>query len=331
MRQDRTIFNGVISNENSFTELFRNFLRFQQFRHAFLRCINIPIYPETIEFTNFDTQITISTYGRPDLTLITEEIEILFEIKVWNTSLTKNQPYGYFKYLEERSGAKYKGLILIAPENYYDLKKYITSINGLTSTNQTIHTQIISWETISKIITDNELEVISPLFDEYLNFLIHWFQLNFVHFDSLNTTTMFGKEFPESLEKTMHVIDNLYEEYKKKGFNIRWTREKYLEEYGFYINLPNDESIFFGIWFDYWKETGNPICICLDSKSDKFIKAFQLGIQRTELNSAKEHDKYPTTYINKQTLMDEKCGQKISSIINEILVEMGVNNSLNAE
>jgi len=49
-----------------------------------------------------------------------EDVEIFIEIKVWDTSLTDNQPVGYLKELV-CIDKKYKGLVLIVPENYKHL------------------------------------------------------------------------------------------------------------------------------------------------------------------------------------------------------------------
>lgn len=321
MKHETTIFDGAIINENSFTELFKNFLRFAPFRQGFIDLIEYDFDKDIVNFDSFDTQFTISKFGRPDLALFTDLTEILFEIKVYNTGLTKNQPTGYYNHLKSKTDITNKALILIVPENYYDKDTYNNLLAEIKSTKDGIHTQIIHWEDISKIITDIELELVSPLFYEYSNFLSQWFQLNSIYLDSLNTSTMFDKKFPESLEKTMIIVSNLFYEFKKRTFPVRLTTDRHFDEYGFYVDLENKDTIFFGIWFAYWKETGKPVCICLGSKSPEQVSAFNNGIKKTGLTPAKEFDDYLTTYINEQILMDEKCEQKLSKIIADILVD----------
>ncbi|MFN5793942.1 MAG: hypothetical protein ACK455_04020, partial [Bacteroidota bacterium] len=294
MRHETTIFDGAIFNENSFTELFKNFLRFALFRQGFIDLIEFDFDKDKIDFDCFDTQYTISKFGRPDLALFTERTEILFEIKVYNTGLTKNQPTGYYTHLKSKTDILNKALILIIPENYYDIKTYNKLLDELKSSKDGIHTQIIYWEQISKIITDIELELVSPLFYEYSKFLSHWFQLNSIYLDSLNTSTMFDKKFPESLEKTMIIVSNLCDELLKRNLPVRRSTDRHFNEYGFYVDLLNEETIFFGIWFDYWKETGKPVCICIDSKSSKQISAFTNGVKKGGLTPAKEFEEYLT-------------------------------------
>lgn len=322
MKHETTIFDGAIINENSFTELFKNFLRFAPFRQGFIDLIEYEFDKDNVDFDSFDTQFTISKFGRPDLALFTDVTEILFEIKVYNTGLTKNQPTGYYNHLKSKDDILNKALILIIPENYYDKGTYNNLLAEIQSPKDGIYTQVILWEQIAKIITDIELESVSPLFYEYSNFLSHWFQLNSIYLDSLNTSTMFDKKFPESLEKTMIIVSNLCDEFTKRSFPVRRATDRHFDEYGFYIDLQNDETIFFGIWFDYWKETGKPVCICIDSKSSEQISAFTNGVRKSGLTPVKEFEEYLTTYINEQILMDEKCEQKLSKIIADILVDI---------
>ena len=328
MKHEETIFDGIITNENSFTELFKNFLRFKPFQQAFLKLIDFPFDKDEIVFDNFDTQFSTSKYGRPDLALITDEIEILFEIKISNTELTKNQPAGYYSYLKSRGEIETKALILIVPEDYHYTSGYTSTLESVKSNYDKIHTQVIHWEVISKLITDLELEIISPLFQEYSNLLSRLFQLKLIYLNPLNASTMFDKKFPESLENTMEIIDNVYSEFEKQGFSIKWTKERDWAEYGFYFNLPNEESIFFGIWFDYWKSTGNPVCICLESANEKQTKAFNSGVSRSNLSPEKEHDGYPTTFIKEHTLRDEDCRTKICIVLNDIMSDIKLLNPI---
>jgi hypothetical protein len=325
----RTVFDRIITNENSFTELFKNFLRFKAFRQSFLDLMEIEFDLGAIDHDSFDTQFSISEFGRPDLALITEDSEILFEIKVYNTPLTDNQPTGYFNYLKSKSKAETKGLILIIPENYYDVNRYNSKLEEIKKDADGIYTQIIHWEEISKIITDNELDGISPLFDEYSSFIIDWFQLRSIFYDSLNTTTMFGKNFPESLKKTMEIIDCQFNEFQKQGYELKWSKKKDFSEYGFYFVMPNEPyGLFLGIWFTYWETSGNPVCIALHREVKEKIESFESGIRRADLNPTKDHEGWLVTFIDKQTLMDEKCGQKITKAVSEIITKMDIKRSI---
>ncbi|MCF8369267.1 MAG: hypothetical protein K9G76_09515 [Bacteroidales bacterium] len=320
-----TIFDNIITNENSFTELFKSFLRFKFLRQSFLRLIGIELDLESIKYEDFDAQYSIPNYGRPDLGLIYENVEILFEIKVYNTTLTENQPKGYYTYLSKISKAKIKGLILIIPEDYYNLGYYNECLQSIKKEEDNIFTQIISWESILKIITGNEINEISPLFSEYSVFIDKWFNISSIFYDNLNITTMFGKHFPESLKRTTNIIDNVYNEFKKRDYNLKWSSDRYFSEYGFYFNLlDEDDKLFFGIWFDYWLNYGNPVCIALESDNSKTISSFHKGIKLAKQHPTTNYDKWHVTFIDQFTLMDNDCETLIRNILTEILSSLDV-------
>ncbi len=324
MKHDITIFDGIVKTEPNFTQLFYSFLRFKPFRYAFLDLIKFNFNKRKINFENFETEFNTGKFGRPDIALLSDETEILFEIKSWyNRNLTENQPEGYYKYLTE-SSAKYKALILICPEDYEHLDEYKKRLEHIKSKSNKIHTEtIIYWKDIAKLIKRKEFDLLSPLFAEYIHFIYDWFQLTPIFLNPLNITTMFGKEYPESLKKTIEIINIQYSEFEKSDYKIRWTKKKCFEEYGFYLTLTeNDDELFFGIWFDYWENSGNPICVALDSENDKIIKLFNTGIKKNNLNPAIDFNEWKVTYFDKQYLSDDESKKIISNKIRNIIFEI---------
>ena len=183
MKETNSVFDNIVKNENAFTELFYNYLKFGVFRVLLLDLIAFDFDKENIKYSNFDTQYSLSKFGRPDLALLTNEVEILFEIKVYNTSLTLNQPTAYYNYLKTKNTKKHKALILIAPDNYYDLDRYNRELSVINDNNDEIFTQIIYWNDIVRQIEKKDIPEISPLFKEYTNFLTVGFQMKsiFLH------------------------------------------------------------------------------------------------------------------------------------------------------
>jgi len=143
-----TIFENIVYNENTFTELFRNLMRFKVFRREFLNLIDFDFSEELIDFDCFSTQKTTEN-GRPDLVISTQTLEIYIEIKVWNTILTNNQPEGYLKELE-RIDKNEKLLVLLTPKNYKYLKVYNERKKLF---NSKIRTQTIFWSDIIEKLT----------------------------------------------------------------------------------------------------------------------------------------------------------------------------------
>ena len=118
---------------------------------------------------------------------------------------------------------------------------------------------------------------------------------------------MFGKQFPEGITKTCNIIDNAFSEFEKRGYSVKWAGSKNFEEYGFNLFLPNEGSLFFGIWFAYWLTSGNPVCICIDSEDQTQVQQFNSIVERTNLAPAIELEKFPVTYFDQTKLMDKDC------------------------
>lgn len=322
MKETNSVFDNIVKNENAFTELFYNYLKFGVFRVLLLELIAFDFDKENIKYSNFDSQYYLSKFGRPDLALLSDEVEILFEIKVYNTSLTSNQPSSYYNYLKTKNTKKHKALILITPDNYYDLDRYNRELSIINDSNDGIFTQIIYWNDIVRQIEKKDITEISPLFKEYTSFLTVWFQMKSTFLDSLNVTNMFGKEFPESLYKTLVIVDNVFKELKKQKFNVWRTNDKYFEEYGFAFQLPNDELIFFGMWFDYWRDNGNPICIGLDGDSKTHIQIINNELIHKNLSELIEYKNWYVTFIDKTTLMDINSEKIISKLLSDLAIKL---------
>ena len=322
MKETSSIFDNIVKNENSFTELFYNYLKYGVFRVLFLELLELDFDKGNIKYSNFDTQYSVSKFGRPDLALLNDELEILFEIKVYNTSLTQNQPSSYYKHLRTKTKKKIRALILIVPDNYYDIERYKRELSIINDNRDEIFTQIIYWNDIVRHIEKKDIPEISPLFKEYSNFLTTWFQMKSTFLDSLNITTMFGKEFPDSLYKTLVIIDNVFRELKKQGFKVRLTNDKYFEEYGFEFQLPDEEKLFFGMWFDYWRDNGNPICIGLDGDSTMHIDIINNELSHKNLTELTEYKDWYVSYIDKTTLMDSNSEKVLSKLLSDIGIKV---------
>src|SRR5690606_1725890 len=127
---------------------------------------------------------------------------------------------------------------------------------------------------ILKIITDNGLDEMSLLFKEFSIFITNYFQLQSIYYDDMNTRVMFDTSIPKSLILTMDIIESQLNEFQKYDKEVKMTKD-YSIEYGFYFSyLENRKALFFGIWFEYWEISGNPICIALDKDSEINVENF---------------------------------------------------------
>lgn len=262
-----TIFDNIIYNENSFTELFKNFMRYKVFRDEFILLIDTFPNDIIVNFEHFNTQKS-SNNCRPDIRITSEHVEVFIEIKVWDTTLTHNQPIGYIKELE-KSNKQNKSLVLLVPKHYKYLSEYERRKNEYATH---IDTKIFFWDSIINLIEYKEMDIGNPMLSEYLQLLKEWFEPKKIIINSDFTTIMNNKLTPENISKLVETIDQLNTEITKRGF-ITTKKKNFLDEYGFYIE---DEkfSLFVGEWFYYWQTEGKPLCISLQSQDNIILDKF---------------------------------------------------------
>ncbi len=321
-----TIFENIVTNENTFTELFKNLMRFEGFRNEFLSLIECDFSQEAIDFDCFSTQKSTDN-GRPDLVISTHNIEIFIEIKVGNATLTENQPKGYLKELESVNKSK-KLLILLAPSKYNQLGKYNKCIESYNNEKKAIKikSQTIFWSDVIASIDQKELFKGNSLLTEFRELLKEWFEPQRIIIDSKFTKRMHNIDTPKSLEKLTNIITQVKNELKKNNIKISSTKTSFLNEYGFYCNddKHNTYQFFIGEWFQYWKETGNPFCIAIKTNDKNISQNFISECQLQELNTPElfNNTKWLTCNIELPTdekgLFVENISVKLTSIIEKL-------------
>jgi hypothetical protein len=263
------IFNNLVYNENTFTELFKNIMRFKIFRKEFLGLIDGDVSDENIDFDSFSTQKSTEN-GRPDLVISTQHSEIFIEIKVWNTPLTDNQPSGYLKELEVIDKSN-KILVLLIPKNYKYLDRYHERIWKAKSE---IKTQIIFWSEIIDKMDREKIHEENALLSEYRELLREWFEPKQIEINHTFLNIMYSLDTPNSLEKLADLIREIKNELMKSGVEVTSKKTDVMVEYGFYCDHHDSYSLFIGEWFDYWKETGNPLCIAIQTNNKQILNLF---------------------------------------------------------
>ena len=150
---DFNVFQNVANNEDSVTELLTNFLHFKSFRDAFFnRFLPELVCREQITADDLSTQQSINNF-RPDIVVSTDDLEVLFEVKVQDTTLMDTQKTDYYSYLQELTD-KQTFLCFIIPSDYRELEtiKNIGRQEGV---------RIIYWKDIIGLIERNELNLSS--------------------------------------------------------------------------------------------------------------------------------------------------------------------------
>jgi hypothetical protein len=158
-----TIFDNLVNNEDDFTELLCNMLKFKEFKiiiSEFLGIKNKEVF--------IDTQYRTKNNGRPDLVISYDDGIEFIEIKVGDRRLTKNQPEGYIQELSEKNEQN-KKLYFIIPKNYYYIKDLK---NRLRDTKKIgIPIQIKYWEEFFEYCKCKKIYLNNKVFYEYYNLL----------------------------------------------------------------------------------------------------------------------------------------------------------------
>lgn len=268
------LFQGIIRDENTTTELLKNYLRnskTRKFRDKFLRLIGLNCSIEELSELSIETQIGTQSNGRPDIILTSKKIKILIEVKIKNSDLTSNQPKGYYYELVESTEEK-KYLILLIPRYYQYWQKYNDRLNEVYEAEQNIICKTLIWSDVARIL--KELDDTNLLINELREYI----------YDNFNPIEMPKKEAFDILQekksaKAVKTIINTIKEVQatlnKESISTKNSKGDFLIEYGFHLSKLLKIELFFGEWFEYWEDKEQPFCIAFigdENKLEKFIE-----------------------------------------------------------
>lgn len=300
------------------TQLLRNMLRIKSFRKLFLEMLDEPIEIDDWSNDYFDTQYNTTKNGRPDLVYINTETIVIYEIKVSEAVLTSNQPEGYYRELFDSKDHKRRILVLLVQKGYYDLNNYHKRLAAVKQEKDSIITKTIFWEEIAEQLSESGLIDTSPVLLEFYKFLNDWFTPNVI-LNSNDMEIIFNKSLPQSLGKLTMFIDQIAADFLKLGYTNKFQGSSHWEQYGYYFILPNEETLFFGIWWDYWEESGSPFCISVEEPSTEAIEKFQEVVSSKGLSTISDFEDCVTTHPAKSVFEGDESKKRVVEIIKAFL------------
>ena len=216
IEREENIFYNLIKNETSLTEVFCNFMRYENFRNLFIDIINKKIKNKEniidkskVKFQNFDTEVALKENeekaGRIDLQLKINEEIYLFEIKIEVlTKLTNNQPNGYLEYLKNDNLYKNENLFFILPKGYFHTNEILEKWEEKTkySKKEIENHNIIYWEDILDQLRKQELDKVNVFINEFCEII----DLNWFYFEKI--------DFPKS------ELELIFNDKKDKGYTM---------------------------------------------------------------------------------------------------------------
>lgn len=299
-------------DENSTTRLLVALCQFKPIRDVVIRQLTRQEYmDDDIEFQEISDQVTLDC-GRPDVVINSTKLHILVEVKTsaW-TVLQGTQPKTYLKWLQDAQDiAQRRFFVFLAPLDYAHINEYKKRCDEFFEENSQTEIQIIdlNWMAIVEAIEKAGLDDAILYARDFCNALREWYVPTKIAFSNkeLSEVDMFNKDALEAQVKIFSLIESITSELKQAGFNItpsfkkRWWDN---DEYGIYIykgeDSKNDFMLWFGVWTEYWRKTGNPLVIGVDQdwkRTEYFKKCFP---------HAAEFKKYWTMPIEKNLLMQD--------------------------
>jgi hypothetical protein len=248
-----------VNNEDDFTELLCNMMKYEDFQNIFSEFFGIKTSEKKI-----DTQYITKKNGKPDLVISYDNGIEFIEAKVGDSRLTKNQPEGYIRELGNRL-EKTKKLYFIIPKNYYfkkDLEKRKENVK-----NKNIPIDIKYWESFFEHCKRNiNIFNKNKILFEYYNLLKSWFGYETVIFNKKEQKIM--KENGKVMYKVGKWLESISSLLEQNGYTV--DRSDGLQEIGIYIY--NKSGVFYGwigVWFPVWKKYGHCFIYTISNKVRK--------------------------------------------------------------
>jgi hypothetical protein len=217
--------------------------------------------------------------ARPDLQLRSEDIVALIEIKVSaGLAPTPHQRRGYFEFLLKQH-ARECWLIFLVPRNWAhreELNRGLAELAGTVGPGKNIEARVIYWNDVIDLIEKNDLAALNPFFSDFYELLVARFAPKFVAFTAREMQMLFSNEIPSALAHLQQIVDGVRDRSTMGRVKPSSSRSLCPSEYGLYfLDDQNRDVFWFGVWTDFWKTQGTPLCFGVtESASEAVRKAF---------------------------------------------------------
>ena len=248
-------------DENATTELLANLMQRKYIRDAVLRFLVSSEESSINEITQkvldriqsdaISTQISTREFGQPDLIVSSDEIYIVVENKIRDSTVLQQHEITDYVKLAERYKDNY--LVFLIPQDY-QFKSQIESIEGGLS----VKIRIRTWEELISYLESLEIE--SPIFRESIEYFKAFFpEKKDLSLSSKEVVFMFKPEYYFSLLSFQEKLSQRFAKIKESviaklnekdygEFKALWKPMKNEGGIGEWIHLENkNRSIFFGL------------------------------------------------------------------------------------
>jgi len=320
MPRAENVFYNLVTDENSTTELLCNLMRFSAFRIPFLRLFLPEATATEVVWEDFDTQLATTGGGRPDLQIRNNDFVALIEIKVSaGLATTPHQRRGYFEFLRKQD-ARECWLIFLVPRNWAhrdELNRELAELAGTVGPGKTIGARVIHWNDVIDVIEKNDLAALNPFLNDFHKLLAARFAPKFVAFTAREMQMLFSNEIPSALARLQQIVDAVRDRSTMGRVKASASRSLCPSEYGLYFLDDHNQTVFwFGVWTDFWKTQGTPLCFGVTENASEAVRQAFLD---SYPGQKKHFEKYILGWFGPEVLSAENAIDEIWAALTPVV------------
>lgn len=263
-----SIFDRIVTNENSFTELFVTLCRYRVFRTEVVTFLlgsekgGLSADWEGFSFESDEIETQTQTEGeRPDIVIRSAKTSHLLVIEVKTstaTALMASQRDGYRRFFaDETQKANNCALVFMVPLGYGHVSEIDTTKPGV---------HVAYWEDFIGWIEDKELDELNPYIGEFVKVSKSLFGMDVPVIQYSDVPLLYDRNVALFVERVISTVDAAREAARSSGIAVgRLSATEY--DYGFYI-LDDERRVgYFGTAAYHWRDFGQALCVGVRAES----------------------------------------------------------------
>jgi len=289
------IFDNIVKNEVTFTELIRNLCGFTVFRRELTEWVlascggvDDKIRAKfTFDFDQITTQVvsdpdpSAENNGRPDIILDNGAIRIVLELKVDpSCALTGNQPTGYLSELSSIQERMYRALMFLVPRGYQHVKTIEENTEKWFKNNHDNRVSrtvpILYWEDFTDRLRNRGVDEVSILFRHFIELAEDWFPDTRIAVSDTDRKVLENHSLAKALQGAYQLIDDIREILNSEQRVVVSPRRAHEYDYSVTFRDALDGGVtgYFGFGFGDF-ENGRPFLIGVSSDREAEIRKRQ--------------------------------------------------------
>lgn len=278
MTNQANIFDGLVTNERTYTELFRNMCRYQFFRDAFARFVRdhrsqdqsratTALADFSFGFAHVETQYYSEDSGTyPDVIIDTGELRLVIEIKTntW-TEFQESQPDTYVADLK-RHDDREQGLVVLIPRYHSHQESIIRKIDvHRKDRGDRPFILLLYWEDFIQRLEDAGARELNSVFRDYLDVSNDWFVNGRITLSSTHISVL-QKPMGRTLFSLRALVEVIHSRFSHSA-GIKLSRIRMTDyDFGFYISDADKTIGYFGIANYAWIYGPSPVLFGVHSE-----------------------------------------------------------------